>query len=137
MADVTLLVGSKSDVPVAKPALDALQRFGLVGEAFVVSAHRAPHLPPDRPAHRLPQGDFLDRVRLWGLIPDDLLHDDDLLDLTLPPLRADLRLDEEYAPQARGPRPPVGRRRPRRTRLGRRRWGCGGGRSRRGGARGK
>mgnify|MGYP001546214083 CR=1 FL=1 len=25
MADVTLLVGSKSDVPVAKPALDALQ----------------------------------------------------------------------------------------------------------------
>ncbi|CAG7606167.1 Alpha/beta fold hydrolase [Actinacidiphila bryophytorum] len=72
---------------------------------LAVSAHRAPHLPPDRPAHRLPQDDFLDRVRLWGLIPDDLLHDDDLLDLVLPPLRADLRLDEEYAPQARGPLP--------------------------------
>ncbi len=42
MADVTLLVGSKSDVPVAKPALDTLLRFGLAGEAFVVSAHRAP-----------------------------------------------------------------------------------------------
>ena len=41
---------------------------------LAVSAHRAPHLPPDRPAHRLPQGDFLDRVRLWGLIPDDLLE---------------------------------------------------------------
>nr|WSX76806.1 alpha/beta fold hydrolase [Streptomyces sp. NBC_00899] len=69
---------------------------------LMVSAHRAPHLPPDRPAHGLPHEEFLGRVRLWGLIPDELLQDEELLDLVLPPLRADLRLDEEYAPPAGG-----------------------------------
>ncbi|WUH90996.1 alpha/beta fold hydrolase [Streptomyces sp. NBC_00433] len=69
---------------------------------LMVSAHRAPHLPPDRPAHALPHEDFLERVRSWGLIPEELLVDDELLDLVLPPLRADLRLDEDYAPPAGG-----------------------------------
>jgi len=42
MPDVVLLVGSKSDVAAAKPAVETLQRFGVNCEAAVCSAHRAP-----------------------------------------------------------------------------------------------
>lgn len=42
MAKVALIVGSKSDVPAAKPALEVLDRFGVSWEASVCSAHRAP-----------------------------------------------------------------------------------------------
>jgi 5-(carboxyamino)imidazole ribonucleotide mutase len=41
-AAVTLIVGSKSDVGAAKPAIDLLQRYGVECEAHVCSAHRAP-----------------------------------------------------------------------------------------------
>jgi 5-(carboxyamino)imidazole ribonucleotide mutase len=42
LAQVTLIVGSKSDVAAAKPAVEALERFGLSCDAHVCSAHRAP-----------------------------------------------------------------------------------------------
>ncbi|HEY8693006.1 MAG TPA: 5-(carboxyamino)imidazole ribonucleotide mutase [Chloroflexota bacterium] len=42
MAQVALVVGSKSDVAAAKPALEVLDRFGVSWEASVCSAHRAP-----------------------------------------------------------------------------------------------
>jgi 5-(carboxyamino)imidazole ribonucleotide mutase len=38
---VLLIVGSESDVPTMAPALDILERFGVVGELRVSSAHRA------------------------------------------------------------------------------------------------
>jgi 5-(carboxyamino)imidazole ribonucleotide mutase len=42
VAQVTLIVGSKSDVGAAKGALEVLERFGVSYEASVCSAHRAP-----------------------------------------------------------------------------------------------
>lgn len=42
MADVVLVVGSKSDVTAAKPAVEALEKFGVPCQAHVCSAHRAP-----------------------------------------------------------------------------------------------
>jgi len=42
VAAVCLIVGSKSDVAAAKPALEVLERFGVSFEAQVCSAHRAP-----------------------------------------------------------------------------------------------
>jgi len=42
LAEVALIVGSKSDVAAAKGALDVLDRFGVGWEASVCSAHRAP-----------------------------------------------------------------------------------------------
>jgi 5-(carboxyamino)imidazole ribonucleotide mutase len=42
MADVVVFVGSKSDVAAAKPAVDALEKFGVSCQAHVCSAHRAP-----------------------------------------------------------------------------------------------
>jgi len=42
MPEVMLLVGSKSDIPAAKPVLETLSRFKVSCAAAVVSAHRAP-----------------------------------------------------------------------------------------------
>jgi 5-(carboxyamino)imidazole ribonucleotide mutase len=42
MAAVTLLVGSKSDVPAVRPTLEVLERFNIDCERAIVSAHRAP-----------------------------------------------------------------------------------------------
>jgi phosphoribosylaminoimidazole carboxylase PurE protein len=43
VAQVALIVGSKSDVTAAKPALEVLDRFGVSWQADVCSAHRSPH----------------------------------------------------------------------------------------------
>lgn len=42
MPQVVVIVGSKSDVPAAKPALEVLDKFGVSSQAHVCSAHRAP-----------------------------------------------------------------------------------------------
>ncbi|MDG4767695.1 AMP-binding protein [Solwaraspora sp. WMMD406] len=65
-------------------------------EILFLSAHRAPHVPAGENRHTLDDDDFVELVRAWGLVPDDLLADRDLLRLVLPPLRADLQLDETY-----------------------------------------
>ena len=42
MAKVALLMGSKSDFPVVKPAVKVLKDFGVETEVRVISAHRTP-----------------------------------------------------------------------------------------------
>jgi len=42
MADVGIIMGSKSDLPVMQEAADILKSFGISYELSVVSAHRAP-----------------------------------------------------------------------------------------------
>lgn len=42
MASVLILLGSTSDEPVMKPALDILAKFGIDGEIRISSAHRQP-----------------------------------------------------------------------------------------------
>lgn len=44
MADVLILVGSESDMPIAKKAVDALLELGIENEVKVASAHRTPDL---------------------------------------------------------------------------------------------
>ena len=44
MAKVAILMGSKSDFPVVKPALEALKKFGVETQVRVISAHRTPEL---------------------------------------------------------------------------------------------
>jgi len=44
MADVLILVGSESDMPIAKKASDALDGLGIKYEVKVASAHRQPDL---------------------------------------------------------------------------------------------
>ena len=42
MAKVAILMGSKSDFPVVKPAVKVLKDFGVEAEVRVISAHRTP-----------------------------------------------------------------------------------------------
>ena len=42
MSKVGILMGSKSDFDVVKPAVNVLQRFGVETEVRVISAHRTP-----------------------------------------------------------------------------------------------
>lgn len=43
MAQVAIVMGSNSDLPVVKGAIDQLKNFGVDFEAYVISAHRTPY----------------------------------------------------------------------------------------------
>lgn len=43
MADVAIVMGSDSDLPVVQGAIDKLKEFGVSFEAHVISAHRTPY----------------------------------------------------------------------------------------------
>ena len=43
MAKVAILMGSNSDLPVVKGAIDQLKKFDIDFEAHVISAHRTPY----------------------------------------------------------------------------------------------
>ena len=45
--NVAVIMGSKSDLPVLKPAIDTLKDFGIEVEAHIMSAHRTPELAAD------------------------------------------------------------------------------------------
>ena len=47
MADVGIIMGSKSDLPIMQEAADILKAFGIPYEISVVSAHRTPELMVD------------------------------------------------------------------------------------------
>ena len=42
MAKAAIIMGSKSDFAVVKPAISALKKFGVETEVRVISAHRTP-----------------------------------------------------------------------------------------------
>jgi 5-(carboxyamino)imidazole ribonucleotide mutase len=42
MAEVIVVMGSKSDLTVVTPAIDILKKFGITSEVRVISAHRTP-----------------------------------------------------------------------------------------------
>jgi len=43
MAEVAIVMGSNSDLPVVKGAIEQLKAFGVTFEAHVISAHRTPY----------------------------------------------------------------------------------------------
>ncbi len=62
-----------------------------------VSAHRAPHVARhDAPMYRLSDADLVTFIRQLGLVPEETLQSEGLLDLILPPLKADFELSETY-----------------------------------------
>ena len=69
-----------------------------------VSGLRAPHLRMSRePIHQLPDRSFIDAVRQLGGTPQEILSHAELMELLLPPLRADIAMYETYAPRGRPP----------------------------------
>lgn len=62
-----------------------------------VSAHKAPHVAADSaPMYNLPDAELVDLLRDLGLVPEEALESEGLLDLILPPLKADFQLSETY-----------------------------------------
>ena len=47
MAQVAIVMGSNSDLPVVKGAMEKLKQFGVEFEAHVISAHRTPYQAED------------------------------------------------------------------------------------------
>lgn len=71
---------------------------------LIVSASRAPHLPPRRsPMHDLPTETFIDRLRDYAGTPEQVLDNRDLMELLLPVLRADFAISETYQSTAETP----------------------------------
>jgi surfactin synthase thioesterase subunit len=82
-----------------------LRRGGVVPALLAVAGVQAPHhhyLGP--PTHGLPDRLLLEKLRRWGGTPVELADDQDLMDLVLPPLRADLEAYETYVHH---PEPPL------------------------------
>lgn len=62
-----------------------------------LSAHRAAHLPLRRPPlHELPDPEFIQAVRCLGGTPEGVFEHKELLEVTLPALRADFTLCDRY-----------------------------------------
>jgi len=71
---------------------------------LVVSGTRAPHLPSRRtPLHDLPTPRLIDQLRRYGGTPEAVLQNQELMDIFLPPLRADLTIFETYSPASESP----------------------------------
>jgi medium-chain acyl-[acyl-carrier-protein] hydrolase len=64
------------------------------------SGCRAPHIPRnDAPIHRLPDSDFVSKLRTLDGTPAEILESSEVLDLMLPALRADFEVIETYSYQ--------------------------------------
>ncbi|HLG62383.1 MAG TPA: thioesterase domain-containing protein, partial [Ktedonosporobacter sp.] len=74
------------------------QRHAHAGPVQVfVSAQRAPHLPdPEPPVHALPDNEFIEELRHLNGTPTEILQNAEVLELTLPLLRADFAICETY-----------------------------------------
>ena len=83
---VAVIMGSDSDLPAVKPAIDKLKSFGVPVEAHVMSAHRTPALAADFAANARKNGFGViiaaagKAAHLGGVLaahttlPDGLLH---------------------------------------------------------------
>lgn len=90
---------------VAYEVTRALQhRNAAMPRGFIVSGTRAPHMPSRRsPLHALPTPRLIDELRRYGGTPEAVLQNQELMDIFLPPLRADLAIFETYSATPGGP----------------------------------
>ena len=79
---------------------------GVLQHVFV-SAYRAVHLPSRRnqSRHLLPDHEFKELLRRLNGTPEELLDNQELMDMILPIMRADMQLCDTYLYQDRGPLP--------------------------------
>ncbi len=71
---------------------------------LLVSATRAPHIPPDGPAiHDLPTPAFIEQLRDFKGTPEAILNNPAMMDILLPVLRADFAISETRAHSEKTP----------------------------------
>jgi medium-chain acyl-[acyl-carrier-protein] hydrolase len=64
---------------------------------LLLSGRPAPQIPNDEPRiHGLPDEQFIEGVRRYNGMPEDVLRNPELLELVLPVLRADFAINETY-----------------------------------------
>jgi surfactin synthase thioesterase subunit len=82
-----------------------LRRDGLRLPAhLMVSAYRAPQAPPMKVIHELPDSEFIHELRhTYNGIPDQLLHEPEVLSIMLPIVRADLAVAASRRYEAEAP----------------------------------
>ena len=62
-----------------------------------VSAHKAPYLPPDEPLmYKYSDAELLSLMSELGMVPEEVAKHPKLLELILPPLKADFEVSETY-----------------------------------------
>ena len=98
---------SMGAVLAAEAARALVERQAIIPRHLFVSSRRPPHMPPSESnLHMLPDHELVKEVVLrYGGIPPELLHSPDLLELLLPPLRADLAALETFQPSKRAALP--------------------------------
>ncbi len=69
---------------------------GLLPTHLLVSGARAPNIPEPSPLHHLSDADFIEGLRRYSAMPEEVLQNNDLMQIFLPVLRADFCLDETY-----------------------------------------
>lgn len=95
-------------------SLGALMSFELIRQLrreqrrgplkLFVSGHSAPQLAdPDLSIYQLPDSEFIQEVRRYNGIPQEVLRHEELMQLLLPVLRADFAMHETYAYVAEEP----------------------------------
>lgn len=68
---------------------------------LIVSARRAPHLPPRQPPiYKLPTDEFMAQIELLNGTSSNILRESALLRALLPALRADFELNDIYSPSS-------------------------------------
>lgn len=88
--------------------LHALNEEGIsLPSAVFLSGRGAPHCEQEkaRQIHTLPDDEFLNEVKKFGGMPEELLKHQELLNMFMPILRADFKLVGEYEHRMRPPLP--------------------------------
>lgn len=74
------------------------QEYARPPRCLIVSGRVAPHRSlPQSAVNKLPQPEFISRLRQLGGTPDEVLNNTELMELITPTLRADFALHEEYS----------------------------------------
>lgn len=73
------------------------ERFGIEPNHMYFCANNAPHIDENEPwIHNLDDADFIKEISRFGGIPDEILREPELLNLFLPIMRADFKIENEY-----------------------------------------
>ena len=65
-------------------------------ECLIVAGSRAPEIPEPKPLHQLEYYDFINRLKRYSGTPKAIFENKELMDIFIPVLRADFKIDETW-----------------------------------------
>lgn len=72
------------------------QEYNKIPVHLIVSGRQAPSIPERSPKYHLPAADLVTELKRLGGTPKEILENEELLELLLPIIKADLKMDETY-----------------------------------------